>query len=323
MDVISHALSGALIGRALCPAEKPEAQVAMTVLGALAGMAPDLDFLFELRGKLAAWRYHRVAFHGIPLVPVLAAPLIAAAFATDARAVGALRIVLTVVAGIVTHLLLDVVTSFGTALFFPFSRRRFSTRSHFIMDPIVLCILAGGFVADRAVAALAALAIYMLASHTIRVWLTRKARAALVRLGYRDPRPVLEPRLLSPWRWMVLLDRGDEYLIGQATPLAVHSKWRRTDSGRRGSAATLAERSALLRAFLATCDFPRFELRSDRTLIVEDVKWWLQLPLRPLLFTSLVDEQGVPTSPRQSKMTDRGPMGTDEEPPINSVRPAR
>ena len=94
---------------------------------------------------------------------------------------------------------------------------------------------------------------------------------------------------------------------------------KKTASGRRSPAPPLAERSALLRAFLDTCDFPRFELRTDRTLIVEDVKWWLELPFRPLAVASRVDDQGAPTSPRQSAMSDRGPTGTPERPPLEDL----
>jgi inner membrane protein len=290
----------------------------MTLLGAVAGVAPDLDFLCELKGKLAGWRYHRVALHGIPMLPLMAAPLVLGALASDAAQAGLLRIVLTVVAALASHLLLDVVTSFGTALLYPFTRRRFSTRSHFIADPIVLVMLALGLVAQRPVTALAAVAAYMASSSVVRVWLTRRVRAELLRIGKLDPRPVLEPRLLSPWRWLVILDDGDSYLVGQVTPLSL-GRWQRTQSGRGGPAAPLARQNELLCAFLDTCDFPRFELREGRTLVVEDVKWWLELPFRPLAFTAQLGADGVPGTPRQSAMSDRGPAGITERPPLEPV----
>ena len=123
MDVMAHALVGALVGQALAPAGAG-AQLTATALGVVAAVSPDLDFLAELGGKRAAWRYHRAALHGLPMVVPLAARAALAARAFDA-AFDPWRALSIAALAVLSHLLLDVLTSFGTVLLYPFSRRRF------------------------------------------------------------------------------------------------------------------------------------------------------------------------------------------------------
>lgn len=323
MDLIAHALAGALAARCFAPADHPPLATAMTVVGAVAGVAPDLDALVEVRGKLAGWRYHRVALHGALPAFALAVPVVAIALLTPAAGAGTARLALAAVAAIATHLLLDVVTSFGTALGFPFSSSRFTTRTHFIVDPVVLALLAAGLFHHRHVPALIATGAYLGLAVAVRTWLTAKARRALTTLGYAGVEPVLEPRLLAPWRWLVIADLGESYLVGAATPLGF-ARWQHVASGRGDEAAVVARRDPLLRAFLAACDFPRFRWskRGDgRWLVVEDVKWWLELPFRPLAFSARVDEAGVPSPPQQTRLWDLGPTGVIERATLLSIPP--
>ncbi len=324
MDLIAHAFAGALAARCFAPPDRPALATAVTLVGAVAGVAPDLDALVEIRGKLAGWRYHRVALHGALPAFALAIPVVALSLLTPAAGAGVVRLALAAVAAVATHLLLDVVTSFGTALGFPFSPARLTTRSHFIVDPIVLALLAAGLFGGRHVAALLAVGAYMLTAVAVRAWLTARARRELSALGHAGVEPVLEPRLLAPWRWLVIVDLGSQYLVGSATPLGF-ARWQRVDSGRDDEAATVARRDPLLRAFLAACDFPRFRWskRDDaRWLVVEDIKWWLELPFRPLAFSARVDEAGVPEVPQQTRLWDMGPTGLIERATLLSIPPA-
>lgn len=135
---------------------------------------------------------------------------------------------------------------------------------------------------------LAALAAYFGLMTATRAWLTRRAYGALARLGFSGFTPVLAPRRLAPWRWLVIVDLGADYLVGTATPLGF-ARWQRVTSGRTDEAAEAARRDPALRAYLATCDFPRFRwsTRSDgRWLLVEDVKRWMEPAFRSQPFSS-------------------------------------
>lgn len=324
MDLIAHALAGALAARCLAPANAPSVEAAMTLVGAVAGVAPDLDAAVEVRGKLAGWRYHRVALHGALPAALLALPVVAVAMLTPAAGAGPLRLAAAALAAIATHLVLDVVTSFGTAVGFPFTRARLTTRTHFIVDPLMIAVLAAGLATHRHGAALALAGAYLTAAVGVRAWLTERARAALLALGYAGVEPVLEPRMLAPWRWLVVVDLGARYLVGAATPLGF-ARWQYVESGRGEAAERAARRDPLLRAFLDACDFPRFRWsrRADgRWLVVEDIKWWLELPFRPLAFSALVGDDGVPAPPRQTRLWDVGPAGVFERATLLSLPPA-
>jgi tripartite ATP-independent transporter DctM subunit len=144
MDLVTHALSGLAIGAVgAAYGGSPREQLPLMLIGAAAALMPDLDALVGLRSKLAAWRHHRVLLHGMPTLPLqgLALYLLAQALHAEPLPPGVLA--LTIAGGLLAHLLLDTVTSFGTVLGYPFTRRRFSTHSHFIIDPVVLGSLAG------------------------------------------------------------------------------------------------------------------------------------------------------------------------------------
>ena len=157
--------------------------------------------------------------HGIPSATLLALLLVGVARPTDAAGAGIVRLAATAFLAVASHLLLDVLTSFGTALLFPFSRVRYSTRSHFIADPIVLGILAAGLFTGASLSALAALGVYLAACMAVRAALLRVVARNLARAGLPSAPLVLEPRLLAPWRWLAVVTESDGYLIATLTPL--------------------------------------------------------------------------------------------------------
>ena len=305
MDVISHALVGALVGQALSPAGE-DARLAGSVLGVVAAIAPDLDFLAELAGKRAAWRYHRAALHGLPSLLPLAALVTLGALASGAplpawRALGIATV------AVFSHLVLDVLTSFGTVLLYPFSRRRFSTRSHFIVDPVVLVLSVAGVVSASPRYTLLTLSGYVMVSLLVRARVGARAHVELAALGHPGAVPFVEPRILAPLRWLVVAKVGERYAFCHATPWGL-GPWSSTASGCDEHVLATARRDPVLAAFLDTCDFPRFEwsLRgTERWLLVEDVKWWLERPYRPLTFRARIDASGTPRDAVQSRITER------------------
>ena len=290
MDSLTHALSGVLLGAAFAPSE--EQRLPFIVLGAVAGSMPDLDFLCELRGKVAAWRYHRVLLHGIPMLLPQALVLYGLSAFTVLAAAPQGLVLSLIVAGLLTHVFLDSVTSFGTALGFPFSRRRFSTRSHFVVDPLVLMILGAGLYCNMPRAALAVGSAYLISVVVWRQGLLMRARRCARNIGARAERTSVEPGPAAPWRWLVVTERVDgNYVLAKISwPGCAPLCWREVPSREcPESDREQATRIPLIAAFLATADFPRWSRMTDdprqRDLIVEDVKWWSVLPFRPLAFS--------------------------------------
>jgi inner membrane protein len=140
MDIVSHGLTGLLLARAGTAAPRRPVATAM-VVGAL---SPDLDALAKLWDPLASITVHRVATHS--LVGSLALALVSAGLG---RAVGEDRFrcfaVLAYV-GVMSHLVLDAFTPFGTVLLWPIDSWRWSVGSLHVIDPVVAVILVVGLI---------------------------------------------------------------------------------------------------------------------------------------------------------------------------------
>ena len=150
MDTITHAFSGALLGKACfsnqdlvsnAPADEhsPAARVAIwaTTLGAA---FPDIDVFYDIasRDSMATLKYHRYVTHSFLCMPFWALGL---AWFTrwTMRRLGVatprfLWLWVCYVIAILSHILLDLSTSFGTMCWSPISRARPAWDIIFIVD---------------------------------------------------------------------------------------------------------------------------------------------------------------------------------------------
>ena len=117
--------------------------------GAIFAVLPDVDYFFIFWDRLAFIRYHRGFTHSLA-----ALPLLALAGALLGQVLGGPRwfkplFILGIVV-LVSHLLLDLATSYGTQLLSPFSGRRLSLDWIFIIDPYFTALLLAGAIAALA-----------------------------------------------------------------------------------------------------------------------------------------------------------------------------
>ena len=207
MDTITHGIAGSVATRML--GERPGRRSLM--LGALAGMFPDCDFLFT-PDRMSYLRNHRGWTHSFLAMPVfaLALALLARIFFRRARLP---NLWLFCAAGIASHILLDWITSFGTMFFVPVTRARYALDWVFILDPILTGVASLSLLAvlfwrgkGRAIAAAgtALLALYI----GFCGWQHRRALAAWRRIDSPPPgaRVAVLPQFLSPFRWLGLTD---------------------------------------------------------------------------------------------------------------------
>jgi membrane-bound metal-dependent hydrolase YbcI (DUF457 family) len=118
VDLIAHAASGALLGRAARPTGA--AWPAFALYGAAAGLSPDIDAPLALAGADAWARFHQIATHS--LVGLVWVPLALAALPfrfAPWRARYALAL-----AGFAVHVLLDIVARWPVPLLWPVSDAR-------------------------------------------------------------------------------------------------------------------------------------------------------------------------------------------------------
>jgi inner membrane protein len=307
MDLAAHALVGALVGQSLSP-PTPAAQLAGAALGAAAGVLPDLDAAAELFGKRVGWRWHGVALHSLPGLLVLAGLAAGVGYSLGTALSPAVAFAIALLA-LASHLLMDGLTSFGSGALWPFSRRRHSTRSHFMVDPVVWTLAVAGLWSGQPAWALAALAVWFALGPLLRARVARRASARLHALGRGEARYSVEPRVLAPWRWLVVAQVGPRYAWATATPWC-QQPWQWTASGCDPTTLRLARRSPVLAAFIDGCDFPRCEWQhvdGQSRLLVEDLKWWLELPFRPLAFHARVDSHGDIEEVSQAGLLHREP----------------
>lgn len=259
MDTLTHALSGALLGRVMAggsardSASPRPAVWQMVFAGALAATFPDGDFVFSFISEMAYLRNHRGVTHSLLLLPlwgVLVAWLTAALLRPRMPGPRWREFYAIACAGIALHIAGDYITQFGTMMLWPLSERRFELGSVFIIDLVFTGIIVAGLVGSLlcrrsrlpATLALAALCGW------IGVTLAGKQEAVRIGQEYAAAHGIAVrsvsavPQPASPFNWTVIIDdEGSRYHLAyintrRTAPLTVDE-----DAGfiRRISAAFL------------------------------------------------------------------------------------
>lgn len=145
MDPLSQATLGAAAAQSLI--KKPDlARIAL--IGALAGLAPDLDVLIQSStDPLLQLEYHRQFTHSLIFIPVGALLCAIAFWPFMRRHMSFKAIWLTALAGYATHALLDACTTYGTLLLWPFSDARIAWNTISVIDPVFTLPLLGFVIA--------------------------------------------------------------------------------------------------------------------------------------------------------------------------------
>jgi membrane-bound metal-dependent hydrolase YbcI (DUF457 family) len=135
MDALSHALLGFIAGQAL------QLDPNLQLLLIISSVSLDIDAL-SLQSPEAAFRTHRGPLHSI-LAAIAASLLIATGYTIFMRLpVASLEsVVLICLAGLLSHIFLDVFTIGTMTALWPFSRRNFALNLTHFLDPTLLAAL--------------------------------------------------------------------------------------------------------------------------------------------------------------------------------------
>jgi inner membrane protein len=236
MDTLTHALSGALLARALTPSARagthtpspasgvfgPRVPVWHAVgVGFVAAAFPDSDIVLKWVSDLAYLRGHRGVTHSLLMLPLWAALLGVLAAAAFRRRDAWRRYGWLAASGIAIHIAGDWITQFGTMLLAPLSDARFGLGSTFIIDLPLSGIVAGGLLASAllprtrlpAVAALLLLPAWIGVSLMGRNEALDFGRAYAQQHGIATQRIDAAPRPASPFNWTVVVFDGSDYHI--------------------------------------------------------------------------------------------------------------
>jgi membrane-bound metal-dependent hydrolase YbcI (DUF457 family) len=278
MDIVTHGLVGALVGRAVAP-RATGAALAAVVAGAL---VPDLDVVARLWDPLAPITVHRTATHSL-----LGGLALALAVAGLCRVMGAAMSIHALAAlayaGALSHIGLDLLTPFGTAVLWPWDGWRFGLGWLYVIDPVVIGVTlaallgtAGRQRAARpvAVGALGALTAYVFVAGLVM----GRAEQDFLRLLQAEriaaTRTVLVPTFPGPLRWLGVAETDDavyrvRFFVGRRPeePLAVFPKL-------SPEPPLSSEEAPAMRAFRSFARVPWGAIEGDgdaRTLVYRDL----------------------------------------------------
>ncbi|MDT3669771.1 MAG: metal-dependent hydrolase [Aromatoleum sp.] len=233
MDTLTHALSGALVGCLLAPGHRASTLAAgkaavppswqMVVAGAVAAAFPDIDFVLGYVSDIAYLRGHRGVTHSLLLLPLwamLLSWLAALAFTAATAAKSRWRAFYPVaVAALLTHIVGDLITQFGTMIFAPLSDWRFGWGTTFIIDLVLSGLLVAGLGASAiwrrsripAATALVLVAGWVGVGAVGRSEAIAFARSYAAANGIRPVTVDAAPRPASPFNWTAIVFDGERY----------------------------------------------------------------------------------------------------------------
>lgn len=132
MDTITHTLVGATIGQAYF---RKKIGKTAPIIGVVASALPDLD-IFYSSGPMSIFKYHRGYSHALPvhIIFSLSLGLFLWFFWSQKKRHKITPIVALIALSLAAHGLLDVLTSYGTQFFLPFTNERFAGNVIAILD---------------------------------------------------------------------------------------------------------------------------------------------------------------------------------------------
>lgn len=216
MDPFTHVLSGAMVSR-LGLAQKIGRPATLAIV--IGGILPDIDYVMRFNGLLEYLKNHRGITHSFFGGAILAAILAAAVWKWGSYK-KYWHLWLLSYLGIVLHIFLDLITSYGTQIFLPFDRGRYTLDLIFIMDlpftGIFLLGLLGSLIWQKhsrrvawAGAVLASLYLGMAAvnHHQAEARFLRELKAQ----GIAATKVAVLPQPYSPFRWSAVAANNGNY----------------------------------------------------------------------------------------------------------------
>jgi inner membrane protein len=234
MDTLTHSLLGALVVRSAFPRRNPGDPLTnrqRMAVGAISAAFPDIDYVASWADPmiyLTLW--HRSITHSFVLLPLwalLVGFLLSLAFRqrADWRFVSMLAAV-----AVLSHILSDLITVYGTQVLSPLSTWRASVGTTFIIDPwFTLIVLTGaiaGFGNRRKVLPRVSLAVllgYVSAQAFFKFQALSIAEDYIARSGIKGGQATALPQPFSPLNWKMVVAAGGRYDIAYVNLSAAYS----------------------------------------------------------------------------------------------------
>jgi inner membrane protein len=230
MDNLTHTLAGALVGAALAPRQPDGRSLSLPMrmlVGALAANLPDLDILAApFVAPLAYLNVHRGITHSLLLLPLWTLAVAWLAHRMTRHRHRFTEFALVIGVALASHVLLDLVTAYGTRILAPLDDTPYSFALMFIIDLWFTLILAVGLALAwrRGSARAAGVALGVALSWLLVQAVFHNQATALATLAAEawgpETRVAVLPQPLSPANWKLVLVKGEEYRIAHVNLLA-------------------------------------------------------------------------------------------------------
>lgn len=215
MDTITHSLAGALVGYALgserkivlLPAKKS------MLCGAVAAAFPDSDYITALIDPLLFITYwHRGITHSLVMLPIWAL-LLGVLIALLSKQLHRWRAYFVVSAvALLSHIGLDVITSWDLQIFAPLADVRVSLQYVFVIDPIITITLFAALICAYflraqwiSVLGIAVVTVYIFALSILQHNAVNIAQTAAEDRSWKFEHIAALPQPFSPFNWKLIV----------------------------------------------------------------------------------------------------------------------
>lgn len=219
MDPLSQASFGASLSQSF--ANDKSKQFSAFLIGALAGMSPDMDvFIHSDQDPLLFLEYHRQFTHSLIFIPIGALLCAFVFYPFTKKKLSFIQVYLFSFLGYATHGLLDACTSYGTQLLWPFSNARIAWNTISIVDPfftipVVFLILFAVIKKNNRYARLGFLyAVFFLSLGVVQY---QRAESAVIELaiqrGHHIERTHIKPSFANRYVWKLIYEYDGRYYV--------------------------------------------------------------------------------------------------------------
>ncbi|HVP78268.1 MAG TPA: metal-dependent hydrolase [Thermodesulfobacteriota bacterium] len=219
MDSMTHILTGGVIARAI---DDKKLGAWGTIAGLAVGFFPDTDFVLGLFDRKFYLEYHRDFTHSLILAPFYALffSWVFVKLSKRPHFWSYYKICLPV---LVSHVLLDLFTSYGTMIFSPFSEHRYAWDLVFVIDfifsGIVIFPLTASLFWKRRSRLFCGGALIGLTAYVFFCWMQHGRALELTKtFAHHLEKKVLKtaslPQPLSPFRWANYIETKDRVYQG-------------------------------------------------------------------------------------------------------------
>jgi inner membrane protein len=221
MDSITHTLTGAVIARAI---DDEKIGNWGTIAGLAMGFFPDSDFVLGLFNRHFYLQYHRDFTHSLLLIPFYAL-FFSWLFVKISKRRHFWRFYKICLPVLVSHVILDLLTSYGTMIFSPFFERRFAWDLIFIIDLIFsgiifIPLLVSTFWKKKAqvicLGSILGLTLYIIFCWVQHDQAIRQTKSFAQKLNEEVIQVASMPQPLSPFRWANYVETKDKVYQGFA-----------------------------------------------------------------------------------------------------------